>query len=600
MKNSIQKKHILIVVAIAGIITLCCIGGVIVYSNKKEYAIRSEALKIKAEIDSWQQWVNTIKISLEPGATGKEVALLQKILARDESNETIYPEKKITGYYKDTTKTAVEKFQETHGLPQTGNVDEPTRKEINKIAAKYLCPKQVIMYPDFLLKKVTKQETPLPANYVPPALEEISGKVKTLNKVCVRAGIVPNIEHMFQDAKKDGVHLMVTSGYRGYKMQEFLYEYWHKKYGNKAKDLIAEPGKSEHQLGTTIDITDASINYDAISEQFAKSDGGIWMRNNAHKYGFIMSYPEEKKYITGYHYEPWHWRFVGIATAKALYRKGEMFNTTVTHTQKKPFPASRSGEGLTLSAGAALTMFVDAKNNEYVLVQKNSTQRIPIASITKLMTALIAVETLQPDTRILISWDVLTGKGVSGKFIAGEIVSLKDALHAILIESNNEIAIAIAKTIGTESFIKKMNDRAHELKMYDTHFVNVTGLDPEEGSENMNYASALDVANLLHYIFTNEEDIFATLKKQEYTIITNNTNRAVPIQTTNELLGNQKMSLQVMGGKTGTTPKAKSNLTTIAETPLQKGHIITVILNSKNAFNDTQDLLQYLKKAFVW
>ena len=136
--------------------------------------------------------------------------------------------------------------------------------------------------------------------------------------------------------------------------------------------------------------------------------------------------------------------------------------------------------------------------------------------------------------------------------------------------------------------------------MLNTRFFNATGLDPEQGSSDLNYATVSDVAALLQHIFKSKKDIFTILQKSEHTVTTVNGNRTIPIATTNELLGSQDLPLQILGGKTGTTPRAKSNLAIISKAPKQKGHVITVILNSENAFIDTQDLLRYLNDAFVW
>ena len=265
-----------------------------------------------------------------------------------------------------------------------------------------------------------------------------------------------------------------------------------------------------------------------------------------------------------------------------------------------PILKRSNSEEPVLSADSAVAIAIHANRTDQTLLQKNKGREVPIASITKLMTALVATETLQRNSHITINQSALSGKGVSGKFTAGETLTLNDALHAILIESNNEVAIAIAETIGREKFIQKMNDRARQLKMLNTHFFNTTGLDPEQGSSDLNYATVSDVALLLQHLFKNKKDIFTILQKAEHTVTTVNGNRVVPIATTNELLSSQDLSLQVLGGKTGTTPRAKSNLTIISKAPKQKGHIITVILNSENAFTDTQDLLRYLNDAFVW
>ena len=123
--------------------------------------------------------------------------------------------------------------------------------------------------------------------------------------------------------------------------------------------------------------------------------------------------------------------------------------------------------------------------------------------------------------------------------------------------------------------------------MLDTHFVNVTGLDPGMGSENVNYATALDIAALLEYIFENRQDIFTILTKTEHVVHEISRERLVPIQTTNMLLLNQETPLPIVGGKTGTTPKAKSNLANIVNSPSEEGYITTVILGSEDASIDT-------------
>ena len=270
-------------------------------------------------------------------------------------------------------------------------------------------------------------------------------------------------------------------------------------------------------------------------------------------------------------------------------------------TAQYPKPKHGMNEEPALSANSATAIITNTNWADQNLLQKNKEKKVPIASITKLMTALTASELLQSNDRITINQSALSGKGVSGKFIAGETISLNDALHAILIESNNEIAIAIAETVGREKFIQKMNNRAHQLKMFNTHFFNTTGLDPKEGSEEINYATASDITSPTKIHFQKQKRHFHHPTKNRATPSPQQTpKRTIPITTTNELLTDKKIALQVLGGKTGTTPKAKNNLTVITETPSQKGNLITVIIGSENAFTDTQNLLQYSKNTFEW
>lgn len=600
MKKNIEKSHATLITIFTAALSLICIGSVVHYFRTHNHINRPQITKIETEAIKVQRRSNGLKQVVSPNTTGPSVILLQRLLSQDNN---IYPEKRVTGYYGDATKKAVERFQEENGIQKTGSVDEATRNKINKTLSTRLCPEQESIYPDFSLRKITDQTTPLPANYIPPILKNISGEVKTSGIICLHADVVPSVKQMFQRAKKDGVHLAISSGYREHEVQQYLYRYWNAKYKNTTapEDSIVEPGKSEHQLGTTINITDASIKYTAMDRRFNESIGGRWMKKNAHKYGFVMSHLKEIDSIRQQP-KPWQWRFVGVNIATALYKQQKRFNDITVKTQNKAYPSPKydDREGLTVSAEAVLSVFVNTDGATRTLLQKNRKRKMPIASITKLMTALVASEILQPDDHITINQSALNIKGISGKFAAGEAVTLNDAAHATLIESNNEIATAIAETAGVENFIQKMNEQARKLGMPDTHFTNVTGLDPEEGSEDMNYATAEDVATLLHFIFENKKDIMTILRKPNHTITTNNTGRLIPIKTTNRLLDNQEIAEQVVGGKTGTTLRAKRNLATVFKAPKQKGHIITVVLRSEDPFTDTQNLLHYSEYMFMW
>lgn len=510
----------------------------------------------------------------------------------------IYPEKKVTGYYGNLTKQAVFRFQKKYGLPQTGIVDATTKDKLNEIFLSFLCPEQTEIYPEFFLRKVNKQLS-LPENYIPPSLENISNKVKTIGIVCLRREVVPYLIQMFNDAQKDGVYLAVTSGYRKPEIQKYLYDYWLRIEGISALDEVAEPGKSEHQLGTAIDLTDASIGYAGVDNRFANSDGGRWLAKNAHKYGFTMSYPKGKEKNTGYKYEPWHWRFVGIDIATSLYNQGLAFNESTFDIQKKPSPRSDIKNGLKISADAVLSVFVDADGTEHILIEKNKETRLPIASITKLMTAFVASDIYKDDDKIVIDEDSLHIKGSSGNYVAGDTLFFRDAMHALLLASHNEVAAAMAKQVGENVFVQRMNEKAKALGLKDTHYFNVAGVDPDIGSEDINYSSAVDTYKLLKYIFENRVDIFSILQKNEYQLNdTNGTLKAI-LQNTNRFIANYNTVLRVLGGKTGNTPKAKSNLVIVSEAP-SRGFIISVVIGSNDNFEDMEKLLKYVTNSFVW
>jgi zinc D-Ala-D-Ala carboxypeptidase len=125
---------------------------------------------------------------------------------------------------------------------------------------------------------------------------------------------------MLDDAAEDGIDLKVVSAYRSFDEQDDLKGQYTQLYGSGANTFSADQGYSEHQLGTTLDLTTPTIG--GAYTSFATTEAFAWLRANAYKYGFILSYPENN---TFYVYEPWHWRFVGEDLARDLHRADAHF-----------------------------------------------------------------------------------------------------------------------------------------------------------------------------------------------------------------------------------------------------------------------------------
>ncbi len=166
-----------------------------------------------------------------------------------------------------------------------------------------------------LLKKYSKIYF-LNENYVPLKLSDVD--VKYLNiknkQVQVHADILPHLNAMLESAKSQGVEIQILSGYRSFSTQASLKSEYRTSYGSGANKFSADQGYSEHQLGTTLDFTTEKVG--AVLAGFDKTEAYKWMVLNAHKYGFILSYPKNNAY---YVYEPWHWRYVGVALATKLH-----------------------------------------------------------------------------------------------------------------------------------------------------------------------------------------------------------------------------------------------------------------------------------------
>ncbi|MCK8825845.1 M15 family metallopeptidase [Fuchsiella alkaliacetigena] len=130
------------------------------------------------------------------------------------------------------------------------------------------------------------------------------------------------LENLFKQAEKEGIDLVGVSGYRSYQRQEEIFKQQVLLRGvEEAKRVSAKPGHSEHQTGLAMDLSTAELNY-RLSEEFAQTEAGRWLAEVAPYYGFIIRYPEDKEHITGYRYEPWHIRYVGIEEALEITKKG--------------------------------------------------------------------------------------------------------------------------------------------------------------------------------------------------------------------------------------------------------------------------------------
>lgn len=147
---------------------------------------------------------------------------------------------------------------------------------------------------------VVNKKRPLPDGYSP---SDLNGPLRKDAKSALDA--------LTNDASKQGVSFKIISGYRSQSSQANLYNSYVNKDGQAQADTYsARPRHSEHQTGLAVDLGSSDGKCD-LEICFGQTSSGIWLKSNAHKYGFIIRYPEGKTPITGYQYEPWHLRYVG-------------------------------------------------------------------------------------------------------------------------------------------------------------------------------------------------------------------------------------------------------------------------------------------------
>lgn len=165
---------------------------------------------------------------------------------------------------------------------------------------------------DYLLNLVTKRNS-LGA-YAPFDLIELS--LLGAPGQHIRAVAMEPLKNLMTDAEGAGLALKILSSYRSYASQKSLFSFYKKRFKD-AERFSAEAGNSEHQLGTTVDFGIGNPAVD-LKTAFARTAEGQWLARNAWRYGFVMSYPEGKEAVTGYIYEPWHFRFAGLEAARMI------------------------------------------------------------------------------------------------------------------------------------------------------------------------------------------------------------------------------------------------------------------------------------------
>lgn len=199
-----------------------------------------------------------------------------------------------------------------------GKIKE-NQSDISNLSGKVNTLRKLTEIDPELLKKYSKVYF-LNEHYVPSSLTDIDQKFISSpeRKLQIHTNVWPRLEKMLVDcAESVGSSLLVVSSYRSYGTQAILKSSYKITYGTTAANRFsAEQGYSEHQLGTTVDLSTPKLN--SLTASFDQSAQFKWLVEHSHEYGFVLSYPKGNKY---YIYEPWHWRYVGIDLATKLHNE---------------------------------------------------------------------------------------------------------------------------------------------------------------------------------------------------------------------------------------------------------------------------------------
>lgn len=160
-------------------------------------------------------------------------------------------------------------------------------------------------------------------NYAPTRLVSVSrAGIEGSGKV--RPGVISDLAAMAKAARQAGAPLRVTSAYRDWSHQKYLYQREVEKFGLElGRQKVARPGHSEHQLGTALDFSSGGSSKSGWQyDDWGDTAAGTWVRRNGWKFGFVLSYPEGQTGVTCYIYEPWHYRYVGREMAADIHASG--------------------------------------------------------------------------------------------------------------------------------------------------------------------------------------------------------------------------------------------------------------------------------------
>lgn len=212
-----------------------------------------------------------------------------------------------------------------NGAPAQARQPDPTVSIVYRTPAPPT-PSPVPAPPPPKLCLVTRQAG-VPASYVPPNLVTLPREATAPgSSVQLRQDAADAIVKLIAAAREEGQLLVAVSGYRSYEYQAQVLQQEIRTYGEeRARKQVAEPGHSEHQLGVALDVAPARRPFD-LEEAFGETPEGRWVAQHAAGFGFVISYPQGKEAVTGYIYEPWHIRYVGVDVSQKMASAGLTLN----------------------------------------------------------------------------------------------------------------------------------------------------------------------------------------------------------------------------------------------------------------------------------
>ncbi|MEK7586321.1 MAG: CapA family protein, partial [Patescibacteria group bacterium] len=253
---------------------------------------------------------------------------------------------------------------------------------------------------------------------------------------------------------------------------------------------------------------------------------------------------------------------------------------TITGGQTSKFTYLTKPDSALPSLSASAYLVADLESGQTIL-EKSIDKKLPLASITKLMTALVSLETISQTKQAVVSANALATYGEAGELKVGEQIKLQDLLYPLLLESSNDASEVIAESAGRHNFITNMNDRAKALGLTATSFADPSGISEK------NVSTVSDIFKFTSYLYKDKSYLFSILKKKTATASGHLWTNILPFVDDSRYLG----------GKSGHTMAAGDTLATVFALPLAEFEtrpIAIILLDSANREADTTIILNYL------
>ena len=242
-----------------------------------------------------------------------------------------------------------------------------------------------------------------------------------------------------------------------------------------------------------------------------------------------------------------------------------------------------------LDAKSAVLYDVKSDRN---LFEKNIKEKLPIASLTKVMNAIVVWEKFSPDNIVTVQLSAVKVDGQRQDLYSGETLTVNNLMQMMFIESSNDAAYALRDYAASQSvdLVAEMNAKASILGMRDTHFVDPAGLD------DAGYSTASDLIKAVTYALRHNA-IWSFSRQVTATIVSTDGKITHEIKNTDQLLG---VLSDIVGGKTGYTDSALGCMILIIDVPNQSDSIIAIVLGSHDRFGDMKNLISWAKRAYRW